>query len=145
METLRQYDEAESEARKISGWYTRFDGPGAYMPASVFLQMGRQREAIDLLEKAATASNRSVLQLTYLGHGLGVSGLERFSSDMNFLAKLGLLSDVLGNFGQCATEGAGKSGSSGIGFRRHLSCIPHAKTRQRGPERVLHSGSLPVR
>ena len=44
------------------------------MPGSVYLQTGRQREAIDLLKNAAAASNRSVLQLTYLGYGLGVSG-----------------------------------------------------------------------
>jgi TolB-like protein/Tfp pilus assembly protein PilF len=68
----RQYDEAELEFRNLSRWNPR---PGAnYITASVFLQTGRQREAIAVLQKDAKQSHHSVLQLMYLGHDLGVTG-----------------------------------------------------------------------
>lgn len=41
---------------------------------SVYLQTGRQRQAITELRRAADLSNRSVMELMYLGHALGVSG-----------------------------------------------------------------------
>jgi TolB-like protein/DNA-binding winged helix-turn-helix (wHTH) protein/Tfp pilus assembly protein PilF len=68
----RQYGEAESESRKLTAWYPNFTG--SYILASVYLQAGRQREAVAELQKSATESHRSVLELMYLGHALGVSG-----------------------------------------------------------------------
>jgi tetratricopeptide (TPR) repeat protein len=67
----RQYEEAELEARKISGWQPQI--MGGYILTSVYLQTGRQREGVAHLKKAAE-SNRGVLQLMYLGHALGVTG-----------------------------------------------------------------------
>jgi eukaryotic-like serine/threonine-protein kinase len=68
----QQYDEAELELRKLTAWRPNFTG--GYILASVYLQTGRQREAVAVLQKSATESQRSVLQLMYLGHALGVSG-----------------------------------------------------------------------
>ena len=67
-----QYDEAELEFRKLTAWNPNFTG--GYTLASVYLQTGRQREAVAELQKSATESQRSVLELMYLGHALGVSG-----------------------------------------------------------------------
>ena len=41
---------------------------------SVYLQMGKQQEAIAEIRKAVVLSKRSVMELMYLGHALGVSG-----------------------------------------------------------------------
>ena len=68
----RQYGEAESEFRKLTSFYP--NETGSYILASVYLQTGRHGEAIAELQKSATASQRSVLELMYLGHALGVSG-----------------------------------------------------------------------
>jgi TolB-like protein/DNA-binding winged helix-turn-helix (wHTH) protein/Tfp pilus assembly protein PilF len=68
----RQYDQAELESRKISGWDPKFTG--TYILASVYLQTGREREAVAELQKSAAQSHRSLLELMYLGHALGVSG-----------------------------------------------------------------------
>jgi tetratricopeptide (TPR) repeat protein len=46
---------------------------GGYILASVYLQTGRQREAVAKLKKLAE-SHRAVLELMYLGHALGVTG-----------------------------------------------------------------------
>ena len=67
----RQYDEAELDARRISGWQPQV--MGGYILASVYLQTGRQREAVAMLKKLAE-SHRGVLELMYLGHALGVTG-----------------------------------------------------------------------
>lgn len=67
-----QYDQAESEFRKLSGWDP--NDTGGYILASVYLQTGRQREAVAELQKSAAESDRSLLELMYLGHALGVSG-----------------------------------------------------------------------
>jgi TolB-like protein/DNA-binding winged helix-turn-helix (wHTH) protein/Tfp pilus assembly protein PilF len=67
-----QYDQAELESRKLGEWDPSLNG--GYILASVYLQTGRQREAIAELQKSAAESHRSVLDLMYLGHGLGVSG-----------------------------------------------------------------------
>ena len=67
----RQYAEAESEARRMSPWQPQV--MGGYILASVYLQTGRQREAVAKLKKLAE-SHRAVLQLMYLGHALGVTG-----------------------------------------------------------------------
>jgi hypothetical protein len=40
----------------------------------VYLQTGRQREAIAELRTSVEESHRGLLELTYLGHALGVSG-----------------------------------------------------------------------
>jgi TolB-like protein/Tfp pilus assembly protein PilF len=68
----RQYDQAELEFRKLSGWVPNWTGE--YIMASVYLQTGRQQEAIAVLQKAAADSHCSLLELMYLGHALGVSG-----------------------------------------------------------------------
>lgn len=47
---------------------------GGYILASVYLQTGRQREAIALLQQSAAESHRGLLDLMFLGHGLGVTG-----------------------------------------------------------------------
>jgi tetratricopeptide (TPR) repeat protein len=67
-----QYEQAELEFRKLSEWWPKF-GAG-YVIASVYLETGRQREAVAELQKDAAESHRSVLQLMYLGHALGVTG-----------------------------------------------------------------------
>ena len=67
-----QYDQAELESRKLRGLDPR--STGGYILASVYLQTGRQREAVAELQKSAAESHRSVLELMYLGHALGVSG-----------------------------------------------------------------------
>jgi TolB-like protein/DNA-binding winged helix-turn-helix (wHTH) protein/Tfp pilus assembly protein PilF len=68
----RRYDEAESEGRRIKEWYPQSNG--SYPLASIYLQTGRQREAVAILQKSVAASNHSVLELMYLGHALGVTG-----------------------------------------------------------------------
>jgi tetratricopeptide (TPR) repeat protein len=68
----RQYEQAELESRRLSGWEPKFTG--TYVLASVFLQTGRRREAVAELQKSAVESHRSLLELMYLGHALGVSG-----------------------------------------------------------------------
>jgi TolB-like protein/DNA-binding winged helix-turn-helix (wHTH) protein/Tfp pilus assembly protein PilF len=68
----RRYQEAELENRRITEWYPQFTGD--YILASVYLQTGRQREAVALLQRGVAESNHSVLELMYLGHALGVSG-----------------------------------------------------------------------
>jgi TolB-like protein/DNA-binding winged helix-turn-helix (wHTH) protein/Tfp pilus assembly protein PilF len=68
----RQYDEAQLEFRNLSRWDPYL---GANLTtASVYMRIGRQREAIAVLQKDAEESHRSVLQLMYLGHDLGVTG-----------------------------------------------------------------------
>jgi len=69
----RQYNEAELEARRISGWQPQV--MRGYILASVYLQTGRQREAVANLKKLAE-SNPAVLQLMFLGHALGVTGAQ---------------------------------------------------------------------
>jgi tetratricopeptide (TPR) repeat protein len=68
----RQYAEAESESLKLITWNPNFSE--GYILASLYLQTGRQREAVAKLQKGATESNRGVLQLMFLGHALGVTG-----------------------------------------------------------------------
>jgi TolB-like protein/DNA-binding winged helix-turn-helix (wHTH) protein/Tfp pilus assembly protein PilF len=68
----RKYDEAESECRRIIEWYPKFNG--SYPLASVYLQTGRQHEAVAILQKSVAVSNHSVLESMYLGHALGVTG-----------------------------------------------------------------------
>jgi tetratricopeptide (TPR) repeat protein len=47
---------------------------GGYILASLYLQTGRQPEAVAELQKIAAKSHRSLLELMYLGHALGVTG-----------------------------------------------------------------------
>jgi TolB-like protein/DNA-binding winged helix-turn-helix (wHTH) protein len=68
----RQYGETELEFRKLSAWHP--DSTGSYVLASVYLQTGRQREAIAELRKSVEESHRGVFELMFLGHALGVSG-----------------------------------------------------------------------
>ena len=67
-----QYEQAELEFRKLSEWWPK--DTGGYIMASVYLQTGRQREAIAELQKGAAESHRGRLELMYLGHALGVTG-----------------------------------------------------------------------
>ena len=66
----RRYGEAESEWHKQSGWGIQ----GDYILASVYLQTGRQREALVELEKGVTLPWAGAVELMYLGHALGVTG-----------------------------------------------------------------------
>jgi TolB-like protein/DNA-binding winged helix-turn-helix (wHTH) protein len=68
----RQYQESELEWRKLVALYPGFTG--SYGLASLYLQTGRQREAIAEFQKDTAESHRAALQLMYLGHALGVSG-----------------------------------------------------------------------
>jgi TolB-like protein len=68
----RLYHEAELEFRKATEWWPKLTG--GYIMASVYLQTGRQQEAVAELQKGAAESHRSLLELMYLGHGLGVTG-----------------------------------------------------------------------
>lgn len=66
----RRYSEAESE------WHKQFGSvpQGDYVLASVYLQEGRQREAIVELKKGAAQPWAGALELMYLGHALGITG-----------------------------------------------------------------------
>jgi tetratricopeptide (TPR) repeat protein len=68
----RQYSEAELESRNRTAWYPNLDG--SYVLAQLYLQTGRQREAMAQLQKAVAKSHRGLLELMYLGHALGVTG-----------------------------------------------------------------------
>jgi tetratricopeptide (TPR) repeat protein len=69
----RKYEEAEREYRKWNEWHPRYRGD--YVIASVYLQTGRTREALDELELGASLTHRqALLELMYLGHALGVTG-----------------------------------------------------------------------
>jgi tetratricopeptide (TPR) repeat protein len=67
-----EYAEAELEFRKMREW--RPNLTGGYIIASVYLQTGRRREAVAILQQRAAESHRGILELMYLGHALGVSG-----------------------------------------------------------------------
>jgi TolB-like protein/DNA-binding winged helix-turn-helix (wHTH) protein/Tfp pilus assembly protein PilF len=68
----RQYDQAELESRKLNGWFPNFNG--TYALASVYLQTGRQKEAIAELRKDVKLSHHGIIELMYLAHALGVAG-----------------------------------------------------------------------
>ena len=67
-----EYKEAELEFRKVREW--RPNVTGGYIMASVYLQTGRQREAVAELRRSAAESHSGILELMYLGHALGSSG-----------------------------------------------------------------------
>jgi TolB-like protein/DNA-binding winged helix-turn-helix (wHTH) protein len=67
------YKEAEQEWHKWNEWHPRYRGD--YILASVYLQTGRTREAMEELEVGATKTHHQrLLELMYLGHALGVTG-----------------------------------------------------------------------
>lgn len=68
----RRYQEAELEARRISELDPQDNG--GYILASVYLETGRPREAVAILQKSFAESNHSVLESMYLAHALGVTG-----------------------------------------------------------------------
>jgi tetratricopeptide (TPR) repeat protein len=68
----RQYGEAELEFGKLRAWHP--DSTGSYVLASIYLQTGRQREAIAELRESVEKSHRGLFELMFLGHALGVSG-----------------------------------------------------------------------
>ena len=68
-----QYNEAELEGRKWDEWHPRVRKN--YVSASIYLQTGRPREAVEELQAAAADTHhQALLDLMYLGHGLGVTG-----------------------------------------------------------------------
>jgi len=67
----RRYREAEQVYLERLKWDPTL--PGSYVMGSVYLAMGRRREAIDELQKSAKMFH-GVLDLMYLAHGLGVTG-----------------------------------------------------------------------
>jgi len=69
---LRRYEEAESEFRKLTGWWPWFHG--SYILASIYFQTGRQREAISLMRQSVTDSRRGNIELMFLARMLGASG-----------------------------------------------------------------------
>jgi tetratricopeptide (TPR) repeat protein len=68
----RQYAQAEMEDQRISRLVP--DHTGGYIIASVYLHTGRPREAVAALRKAADLWGRNAPELTFLAHGLGVTG-----------------------------------------------------------------------
>ena len=67
------YEEAERVGRKWDEWHPRYRGD--YILASIYLQTGRTREAIEELEAGAAETHHlRLLELMYLGHALGVTG-----------------------------------------------------------------------
>jgi TolB-like protein len=67
-----QYDDAEREARKWAEWHRVRPN---YIRASIYLQTGRLREAVQELQSAAAeSSSQSLKDPMYLGHALGVTG-----------------------------------------------------------------------
>jgi TolB-like protein/Tfp pilus assembly protein PilF len=69
----RNYEEADREGSKWVELHPGFRGD--YIRASVYLQMGRTREALkDLQVGAADTHHQALLELMYLGHALGVTG-----------------------------------------------------------------------
>jgi TolB-like protein/DNA-binding winged helix-turn-helix (wHTH) protein/Tfp pilus assembly protein PilF len=68
----RRYDEAEQEYRGLTQWNPR--DTGDYILASVYLQTGRQREALAELRKSVAESHHGVLELMFLGRALGITG-----------------------------------------------------------------------
>jgi TolB-like protein/DNA-binding winged helix-turn-helix (wHTH) protein/Tfp pilus assembly protein PilF len=68
-----QYDEAERERRKWAEWHLPVR-PN-YITASIYMQTGRPREAVEELQSAAAGTHHQALKdLMYLGHALGVTG-----------------------------------------------------------------------
>jgi predicted Zn-dependent protease len=67
------YKEAEQEGRKWDEWHPRYRGD--YILASIYLQTGRTREAVEELQVGVTKTHhQALLELMYLGHALGVTG-----------------------------------------------------------------------
>src|SRR5208282_4993102 len=69
----RQYDRAEEECRKLTEMEPNYSYGHDFL-GSVYLQIGKQQEAIAEIRQAVVLSKRSVMELMYLGHALGVSG-----------------------------------------------------------------------
>jgi TolB-like protein/Tfp pilus assembly protein PilF len=70
----REFDEAKSEARRVSVSYPGFSL--GYVRASLYLQTARQREAVAELKQTVVEWGRGALELMYLAHGLGVAGAQ---------------------------------------------------------------------
>ena len=69
----RQYDRAEEECRKLTEMEPNYSYGHDFL-GSVYLQIGKQQEAIAEIRQAVVLSKRSVMELMYLGHALGISG-----------------------------------------------------------------------
>ena len=72
------YEEAERELGKWDEWHPQKHRFGGYILASIFLQTGRTREAVEELQaNAADTHHQTLLELMYLGHALGVTGARK--------------------------------------------------------------------
>ena len=69
----RQYGRAEEECRKLTEMEPNYSYGHEFL-GSVYLQVGKQKEAIAQIRQAVVLSKHSVMELMYLGHALGVSG-----------------------------------------------------------------------
>jgi len=63
----RRYEEADAEVRRFNAW-------NGYIAASLYLQTGRQREAVAILRKGAAEPYSGILELMFLAHALGITG-----------------------------------------------------------------------
>jgi tetratricopeptide (TPR) repeat protein len=66
------YEEAEREFRRWHEWHPWERGD--YILASIYLQTGRTREAVEELQGASATHRQALMELMYLGHALGVTG-----------------------------------------------------------------------
>jgi len=67
------YEEAEREGRKWYEWHPQERGD--YILASIYLQTGRTRQAVEELQAGASDTHhQALLELMYLGHALAVTG-----------------------------------------------------------------------
>jgi len=83
------YEEAEREGRKWDEWHP--SEHCGYICASIYLQTGRTREALEELRaSAAETHHQALLELMYLGHDLGVTGAR--DEGRKVLAELQVLS-----------------------------------------------------
>ena len=85
-----RYEESEGEWRKWHEWHPQ--GRPGYILASVFLQTGRTREAVEELQmEVADTNHKALLELMYVGHALGVTGARdegrKVLAEMQALAK----------------------------------------------------------
>jgi serine/threonine-protein kinase len=101
-----EYQEAEMEVRKLIQWNPTSEFN--YVTASVYLQTGRQSEAVAILQKEAAVPNPGVIELMFLAHALGVTGAK--AEGRKVLAQLMSLSEqryVPPQFIATAYEGLG--------------------------------------
>src|SRR5262249_20786415 len=102
----RRYEEAQLESRKLTQWNPA--GEFNYTTASLYLQTGRQSEAVAILQKEVAVPHTGVIELMFLAHALGVTGAK--AEGRKVLAQLMSLSEqryVPPQFIAVAYEGLG--------------------------------------